>query len=149
MRPFEKVISKGTKGCQVSVCRDFVRPFGKINETEREDSDMMTEHEKPELEPASETCDGVTDEIPDGIVRELGDLPSGAIIEKEALARMFHCHSVSVKRAVERGELPPPTRLFGKSRWTAGAILDHVSKRLDAAQREAEKTAAKFLKFST
>ena len=124
-------------------------PFGKIDETEHEDSDMMTEHERPEPEPATETGDGVTNGIPNGVVRELGDLPSGAIIEKEALARMFHCHRVSVERAVERGELPPPTRLFGKPRWTVKAILDHVSKRLDAAQREREKTAAKFFKLST
>jgi len=111
----------------------------------------MTEHEKPELEPATPTGrgDGATNEIPDGIVRELGDLPPGAIIEVEALAKMFRLHRVSIKRAVQRGELPPPTRLFGKSRWTVKAILGHVEKRLDAAQREQEKLSAKFLKFST
>lgn len=84
-----------------------------------------------------------------GIVRELGDLPPGAIVEEEALARMFHRHPVSIQRAVKRGELPAPARIMGKPCWTVKAILDHVSKRLDAAQREAEKTAAKFLKLST
>ncbi len=84
-----------------------------------------------------------------GIVKELGELPPGAIVEEEALARMFHCHKVSVKRAAERGELPAPARLMGKPRWTAGAIIDHISKRLEQAQREREKLAAKFLKLST
>lgn len=85
----------------------------------------------------------------DGVVRELGELPPGAIIDEKALAAMFHCHRVSIKRSVQRKELPPPTRLMGKPCWTAKAILDHITRRLDAAQREAEKISAKFLKLST
>ena len=85
----------------------------------------------------------------DGIVRDLGELPPGAIVEEEALARIFRRHRVSIKRAVERGELPPPTRMFGKPCWTAKAILEHISKRLEQAQREREKIKSKILKLST
>ena len=42
-----------------------------------------------------------------GIVKDLGSLPPGSIVPEEALARMFGRHPVSIKRAVERGELPP------------------------------------------
>ena len=81
-------------------------------------------------------------------MKTLGELPPGAILEEEAVARIFGRHSVSVKRAVERGELPPPVRLFGKPSWTAGAILAHLNARLEAAKREAEKEAARFARMS-
>lgn len=87
-------------------------------------------------------------ETPDGIVKALGELPPGAILEEEAVARMFGRHAVSVKRAVERGELPPPVRMFGKPCWTAGAILSHIEARLEAAKREAEKNAARIFRHS-
>ena len=85
---------------------------------------------------------------PGGIVKDLGELPPGAILEEEAVARMFGRHAVSVKRAVERGELPPPVRMFGKPCWTAGAILTHVEARLEAAKREGEKDAARIARLS-
>ena len=83
-----------------------------------------------------------------GIVKDLGQLPPGAIREEEAVARIFGRHAVSVKRAVERGELPPPVRMFGKPCWTAGAILTHVEARLEAAKREGEKDAARIARLS-
>ncbi len=43
-----------------------------------------------------------------GIVRQLGDLPDGTIINEEALAKMFDRCQVSIKRAIQRGELPAP-----------------------------------------
>ena len=88
------------------------------------------------------------EQAPAGVVRELGELPPGAILEEEAVARIFGRHSVSVKRAVERGELPPPVRLFGKPTWTAGAILAYQEARLEAAKRKAEKEAARISRLS-
>jgi len=88
------------------------------------------------------------EQAPAGVVRELGELPPGAILEEEAVARMFNRHPASVKRAVARGELPPPTRFLGKPRWTAGAILAHLDTRLESARREAEKEAARISRLS-
>ena len=90
----------------------------------------------------------VEEQAPGGIVKTFGELPPGAILEEEAVARIFGRHSVSVKRAVERGELPPPVRLFGKPTWTAGAILAHLDARLEAAKREAEREAARISRLS-
>jgi len=83
-----------------------------------------------------------------GIVAELGTLGSGAIVTEEGVARMFKRHPASVKRAVQRGELPPPIRMFGQNTWTVGALVVHVERRLAQAADEAEKTAAKIRKLS-
>ena len=79
-----------------------------------------------------------------GIIRQLGDLPEGAIINEEALAAMFDRCTTSIKRAVSRGELPPPTRLLGKPVWTAGVIREHLERRLAEAAEEAERQARRF-----
>jgi len=84
------------------------------------------------------------DDNPGGIVRLLGELPPGAILDEEALAKTFGRSSVTIKRAVERRELPPPVRMFGKPCWTVSVILAHIEARLDAAKRKAERDAARF-----
>lgn len=72
-----------------------------------------------------------------GIVQEMGRLGPGAIIFEDGLARLIGKHPISVKRAVARGELPPPARFMGKPCWTAGAIIRHLEAKLEAAAREA------------
>ena len=70
-----------------------------------------------------------------GVFAELGTLPAGALITEHALARILGKCTASIKAAVARGELPRPTRLGGKRIWTAGAIVRHIEKRLEAAER--------------
>jgi len=74
-----------------------------------------------------------------GIIAALAELPPEALIDEAALARIFGRCAKSIKRAVRRGELPRPVRLFGRPTWTARAVLGHVNKRLEAAKREAER----------
>ena len=76
-----------------------------------------------------------------GIVAELGALPPGAIVNEDALARIFKRHPASIKRAVTRGELPAPARLLGGNSWTAGAIVRYIERRMDDAAKEAERAA--------
>lgn len=76
-----------------------------------------------------------------GIIAELGDLRSGAIITEVGLAALFGRHVVSVKRAVGRGELPPPCKLFGTNVWTAGSLVRYIEGRLSQAATEAERDA--------
>lgn len=83
-----------------------------------------------------------------GVVEALGTLAPGAILEENALAKMFGRHPASIKRAVQRGELPPPTRLLGKPIWTAGRIVNHVEKRLEKAAQEGEKDAARIARLA-
>ncbi|OHB51932.1 MAG: hypothetical protein A2Y12_05045 [Planctomycetes bacterium GWF2_42_9] len=74
-----------------------------------------------------------------GIIKDLAELPLGAIISEDALAKIFDRHQVSVKRAVERKELPPSVRLFGEPVWTAGTLIAHLEKRLRVAADEQTK----------
>ena len=99
----------------------------------------MCEHEK-EHQDVPENHDG-GDASADGVIRQLGDLSAGTVVTEAALARMFGRHPTSIKRAVERGELPPPTRLLGSPVWTVGAIQRHIEAGLEAASKEAQKQA--------
>jgi hypothetical protein len=81
-------------------------------------------------------------ELP-GIIALLGELKPGAILTEEGVARLFNRHVASVKRAVQRGELPPPVRLFGGNAWTAGALVRHIEKRLEEAAQEQERLSRK------
>jgi hypothetical protein len=83
-----------------------------------------------------------------GVVKELGELGSGAVISESGLADMLNRHRKSIKRAVRRGELPPPTKLLGKPVWTAGAIVKHIEGRLEKAQKDADKMSAKITKLA-
>lgn len=68
----------------------------------------------------------------DGIFSKIGGLPSGALITEDGLANLLGraCRE-TIKRAVERGELPHPVRLLGKNTWTAGSIIRHIENRLE------------------
>jgi len=70
------------------------------------------------------------------IFTEFASLDDAAIITESGLATLFHRHPISIKRAVERGELPPPTKLMGKPIWTAGSIRCHIEQRLEAERHE-------------
>jgi len=73
------------------------------------------------------------------VVRELGELPPGTVLSVAELAKLFDRCGRSVRRAVQRGELPPPVRLFGAWVWTAGALVQHIEQRLaDAADGAAQ-----------
>ena len=75
-----------------------------------------------------------------GVIREFGELGADAIIHEEGLRRLFDRSSDSIKRAVDRGELPPPIRMFGQPTWTAGAIVRHIEERMQQAAEEKQRT---------
>jgi hypothetical protein len=83
-----------------------------------------------------------------GVIAVLGELKPSAIITEEGVARVFNRHVASVKRAVQRGELPPPTRLFGQNVWTVGALIRHIETRLDQAAKDAERTVHRIATLS-
>ncbi len=71
------------------------------------------------------------------IIKEIGDFSPDTVITEQGLADLLHKHRVSVKRAVSRGELPVPVRLFGEPVWTVQALRDHLNHRLEAAKQNA------------
>lgn len=86
-------------------------------------------------------------EIP-GIIAGIGRLDDGSIITEAGMASLFDRHVTSVKRAVQRGELPQPCRLFGQNAWTAGAVRSHIEMRLRLAADEAEKSEKRLAGYS-
>ena len=87
---------------------------------------------------------GLTEGPGDHICDDLAHLPDDAVVTEGALARMFERSPKSIKRAVQRGELPPPVKILGKQRWLAGAIRDHIRGNLDEAARQAQQQRARF-----
>lgn len=83
-----------------------------------------------------------------GVIRELGELPPHTVISEEALAKILGRHPVSIKRAVQRGELPPSVRMLGEPVWTIQVLRDHTSRRLEEARKEAEKRQRRISQMS-
>ena len=91
--------------------------------------------------------DAVTEDGQTGVIAELGELGAGAVVTEHGLAALFGRHQSSVKRAVERGELPPPIRLFGQNTWTAGVLVQHLEDRLrEAEEADAQERGSAFEK---
>jgi len=80
---------------------------------------------------AGETREGV------GVYRDLGSLPANTVVSEDGLAGILgkRCRE-SIKRAVERGELPRPVKVMGQNCWTVGAIVKHLEERLETEGRK-------------
>ena len=83
-----------------------------------------------------------------GVLAEVAALPEGAAVSENALARMLGKHPQSIKRAVQRGELPRPFRLFGKPTWLAGSIVRHWTALQERAAEEREALERKITRLS-
>ena len=85
-----------------------------------------------ETEPAK----GVnTDDLPEGLTK----LGEETILFQADLARIFCRNGTTIWRAVERGELPPPIKLFGKNVWTPRSIIRHLEDALKSAADKRDK----------
>lgn len=91
-------------------------------------------------QPAPEEQKQPPGDVMPGVFSKIGELPAGALVTEDGLALLLKrgCRE-TIKRAVERGELPRPVTLLGKKTWTAGAIIRHHEQRLEeAARRDAK-----------
>ena len=84
---------------------------------------------------------------PSEVIRALAVEPPSAIVSEEWMAKTFNRHKVSIKRAVDRGELPPPVRMFGKPVWLVGEIIHHMEGRL-ARERDEQKRLQRVVSIS-
>jgi hypothetical protein len=75
----------------------------------------------------------------DGIIDGLAGLSDFALVDCDALGKIFHRHPKSIAMAARRGEFPPPMVIMGKQRWTAKAIRDHIAKLQGEAIRQVER----------
>ena len=75
------------------------------------------------------------------IMAALAALPPHTLIFEHQLAQMFGRHVSSIRRAIQRGELPPSVPLLNDHVWTARVLWEHMSARLEAAGKAAAQTA--------
>ena len=59
------------------------------------------------------------------------------------IAEVFACSKRTIERAVEKGDIPPSVRTFGKQVWSVGAIRSHLKQRLSEAAEERERFMSK------
>ena len=73
----------------------------------------------------------------DGFYFGLASLPPKTLVTEDGLAKLLGkgCRE-TIKRAVERGELPRPIRLMGKNTWTVDVIIHHIEDQLAAEARK-------------
>jgi hypothetical protein len=100
--------------------------------------------DEPNGDPEARAAGAALTSSGQGICAEIGALPAGALVTERGLAALLGKATRSVRRAVGRGELPPPIRMLGEPRWTVGTILRHIDKRLENAAREAEQERRRF-----
>jgi hypothetical protein len=98
---------------------------------------MEQEPIQPETATAAIKSEDIT---PLGVFVALGKLPANTPITEDGVAGLLgkKCRD-SIKRAVKRGELPRPTKLMGKSVWTAGVIIRHIEASLESEARKIAK----------
>ena len=77
---------------------------------------------------------------PPGVYPIFGELGPEALVTELGISRIFGRHQDSIRRAVQRDELPQPMKLLGQPTWTVSAIIKHFEKRLEEAAQEAQET---------
>jgi len=81
-------------------------------------------------------------------VDELARLPERALIDEGRLAGALDVNPRTIRRMIDRGELPPPAQLGNRKVWMPGRVLDHIAARLDDAEKEAAAEALRLQKYS-
>jgi predicted DNA-binding transcriptional regulator AlpA len=80
---------------------------------------------------------GVPTDSDAGIITKLAELPSDAILDECALARIFGVVGRTIRRMEHRHELPPSIKLRTKRCWRAGAVLDWIRDAFESREKEA------------
>ena len=83
-----------------------------------------------------------------GVWREFNELGQNTIVTEGAVAAILGKHLMSIRRAIDKQQLPPPVKLMDQRVWRLGAILDFIDGRLAAEQKDAEKLRRKVLEMA-
>jgi predicted DNA-binding transcriptional regulator AlpA len=77
-----------------------------------------------------------------GVIVDLASMPAKAILNEQALARALGVTQRTIRRMVQRNELPPPIPLAGQAVWFAGRVLEHAETRAARAEKDAGRRQA-------
>ena len=78
-----------------------------------------------------------------GVIAVLAELPGKALLDESAMATVFSVTPRTIRRMVQRFELPPPIPFAGRSIWFAGRVLAYLDDAAEDAERGAKKAAAR------
>jgi len=70
------------------------------------------------------------------IIHELAELPPGSLLDEKALATVLRINERTIRRMVERSELPPPVTFGNRRLWLVKKVVEHFSSRADEASAE-------------
>lgn len=107
----------------VHVCVDLTAPAPRHPLPAKRGSCMDDLHKEPQ-----ETS-------PHDPITALAALPAGTILNTDQLAQIFGRHPSSIRRAVQRGELPSSVPLLDHEVWTVEVIRAHLAQRLKQAAK--------------
>ena len=80
-------------------------------------------------------------------ITDLAELPPAALVSPALLARVLGVTERTLRRLVERSELPQPLALGTRKYWLAGRIVTWLESRSDIAERETHERAKKIRQF--
>ena len=78
----------------------------------------------------------------------LAKLPEKTILDESQLADALKVTTRTIRRMVQRFELPPSIPFRGRSVWMAGRILKHIESALEKAEQEASKQHRKIQRLA-
>ena len=82
------------------------------------------------------------------LIDTLARLPEKTILDEARLAHILQVSARTVRRMVMRFELPPSTKLAGRSVWMAGNVLAHIEAGMQRSERDAERYARRIRDLS-
>jgi len=75
------------------------------------------------------------------VLSDLAELPQRTILDEHALAGVLGVTTRTIRRMVQRHELPPAVPLAGRAVWFVGKVLAHVEAAADLAAKDADREA--------
>lgn len=82
------------------------------------------------------------------LVDELAKLPDRTILDEGRLASMLKITPRTLRRMVQRAELPPPISLGGRSVWLSDRILLYLNTAAEQAEKDAIDQIKRISKYS-
>lgn len=82
-------------------------------------------------------------------IEDLAQLNPNTIVDRERLANIFQVSPRTVRRMVQRGELPCPASMGRKKYWLVGNVLGHLAKQLTVAENKSQRERKRLAVYTT
>jgi len=82
------------------------------------------------------------------LIDELAQLPEKTILDEGRFADILKITPRTLRRMVQRAELPPPISLGGRSVWLSDRILLYLNSAAEQAEKDAKDQLKRISKYS-